>query len=198
MIKITNLDSLEIVLLRLLLIRNSIETLLRVGQKSTDFFGISIMIRYLILELDNFVDSQNALMNELNEKQKKFVLCLTPYLEEINRNKEAIKQLRNNWIAHVQTKGHFNEDIMDLIKRMNFSTAPQDTIIMAKCSIDYVDALKIILVKEFDRASEKNNEGRDDAIQSFITDKNMTNQIIQQKKELTKKRLSLKGFPGVF
>lgn len=193
----SDLTQLEIVLLRLLLIRNSIETLLRVGQTSTDFFAISIMIRYLILELDSFIDAQRAFMGQLSEKQKKFVLCLTPYLKEINDSREVIRKLRDGWIAHVQNEDEFKEDIMDLIKRMNFSTSPNDTIMMAQCSILYVDALKIILAQEFEVAHEKYDMDRDDSIQTFVMDKQIINQIIQQKTEFTKKQLSLQGFPGI-
>ncbi|MCH7560703.1 MAG: hypothetical protein IIC67_04940 [Thaumarchaeota archaeon] len=194
----TSLTPLGINLLQLLLVRNTLSVLFEMYLKPNHALTHSITTRYMILELSSFIDAQNSLMNKLTSEQKGLVLCLNPFLEEINANKTAIHKLRSGWIAHPQSRGKFEEDIMDLMERLKFSASPNDRLIMTQCAILYVDALKRILKTDFDLAHQINEQSRKPSELSFITDLNHIQKILDIKINSTKVQLRIKGFTDFY
>ncbi len=177
------------------MVRNTLDALLEIHDQSKHELATSVITRYIILELDNFIDSQNSMMGKLDEKQKKYVVCLSGFLEEIEKNKKVIRKIRDGWIAHIQNEDNFKEDIMDLIKNSTLETG-QEIIIMGLCVIRYVDALKSVLLEEFDNANERYNATRESSVHAVILNNEIIKQIIKQKVELSKQKLRLIGFPA--
>lgn len=120
------------------MVRNTLQILLEMYDKPNHKLTASITIRYMLLELDNFIKYHTSMIGKLTEKQKKYVLCLADFLKEITKNRDTIRKIRNGWIAHIQDEDNFKQDIMDLIRESNFDRFPQDILIMGKCAICYV------------------------------------------------------------
>ncbi|MBI1829408.1 MAG: hypothetical protein HY222_03140 [Thaumarchaeota archaeon] len=192
----SSLTELEKDLIRLLMVRNTLQVLFEIHDQSNHKLATSVIMRYVILELDNFIDYQSSMLGKLNDKQKKYVFCLSGFLEEINRNKTLVRKIRNGWIGHIQNKDNFKEDIMDLIKNSTLD-GDQEIIIMGLCVISYVDALKIVLMEEFDNANERYNATRESSVHATILNNDTINQIIKQKTEFSKHKLRLIGFSSL-
>lgn len=178
------------------MVRNTLQVLFEIHDQSNHKLATSVIMRYVILELDNFIDYQSSMLGKLNDKQKKYVFCLSGFLEEINRNKTLVRKIRNGWIGHIQNKDNFKEDIMDLIKNSTLD-GDQEIIIMGLCVISYVDALKIVLMEEFDNANERYNATRESSVHATILNNDTINQIIKQKTEFSKHKLRLIGFSSL-
>jgi len=191
-------NELEVELLRLLSIRNTLQILLELPATTEHNLTNSIVNRYAILELANFIKYQESLMGKLTKQQKKFVICLNPFLEELITNRVALKKIRDGWVAHIQDDDEFKEDIMELMKRLDFPKYSYDVIVMAKCVIYFVDGLKIIIAKEFYDANEKSNELREDSFQWLFTSEKLIKQITEQRLELVRYKLKLEGFPSPY
>ena len=107
----------ELCMRRLIVIRNLLDDLNYIGFEKA--LAPSVAVRYGILELTQFIDSYNGLLGKLDPYQKSLVLSVAELVADVTRHKDALKKMRNNWIAHLQDKGMFAEDASAFIIKNN-------------------------------------------------------------------------------
>ena len=73
---------------------------------------------YSVLHLAQFTDAYDGPMGHLTARQKRLVQCVTDLISGAAVHKKALKDMRNNWIAHLQDDGEFAEDAPDFVRRV--------------------------------------------------------------------------------
>lgn len=113
-------------LLRFRYLDNSLHFLSEVCSESKSNYASSIFFKYTTIDLFSFLDHYNGFIGLLKGEQKRLVLAMNYFLDEIFKNKQRISNTRNMWTAHVLEKGNFEEELSKESK--NFSL--QDLLIM--------------------------------------------------------------------
>ena len=127
---------------RMIVIRNLLESL-RIFFES----GIapSTASYYGILHLAQFTDAYDGLMGRLTARQKRRALCVTDLISSVAVHKKALKDMRNNWMAHLQDDGGFAEDASGFIGRVGMPGDSAAHYEMHVCVIAFVDTVRAML-----------------------------------------------------
>ena len=138
------LDVIQENLLRFRYIDNSLHFLSVVCEKSSSPFSLSVFHKYAGVDLVNFLDHYDSFLGLLTGKEKTLVLSMTPFVEEIFKNREELKRTRNKWIAHIVNKGDF---VKELSKPVKFIDA-EEMIVMINGVNLFTQGLQIIFPKQ--------------------------------------------------
>ena len=126
MLLILPLNKIQENLLRLRYLDNSLHFLTVVCENSSSPFALTIFHKYAGIDLVSFLDHYDSFIGLLNGNEKKLVISMNPFIEDIFKNKEELKRTRNKWVAHVINQGDF---VKELSKSVNHISA-QDMILM--------------------------------------------------------------------
>ena len=118
---------------------NSLHFLVVVCEKSTSPFSLTVLHKYACIDLVNFLDHYGPFLKLLDEKEKKLVLSMEPFIEEIFKNKDELRRTRNKWTAHVN-KG----DMVTELSTPVVHVSAQDMMIMINGLNLFVKGLEII------------------------------------------------------
>ena len=156
---------------------------------------MSILLpRYCSIELTNFINCYNSFLGLLDEKQKRYVLCLNELLPEIFSNKDGLKKLRDNWAAHIQDRDKFKHDISDMIKKEELTESTDDYLLMIGGVRAFVMALRHLFPKEWGSVCSKFYESSDANMQRSRLDR-ATLQKINGRISRVCQKIKLEGAP---
>lgn len=131
-------------LLRFRYLDNSLHFLSGVCNQSKSNYASSIFFKYATLDLFSFLDHYNGFIGLLKGEQKRLVLAMNSFLDEIFKNKQGISDTRNMWTAHVLEKGNFEEELSKEPKTFSL----QDLIIMINGLHLFTIGLKMIFPQD--------------------------------------------------
>ena len=143
---------------RLIVIRNLLENL-RILFESE--IAPSTASYYGVLHLAQFADAYDGLMGHLTPHQKRLVLCVTDMISGVTVHKKALKNMRDNWIAHLQDDDGFAEDASGLIGHVGMPGDPAAHYEMHVCVIVFVDTVRALLPEIAEPTVEKFNRSGD-------------------------------------
>lgn len=107
---------------------------------STNYSFKSSLREYAIIQLHNFLDIHDSLRSDLKNINKEIIdMCLKPFWEPIHNQRQAIKQLRNEYLAHLQEikKTQFNKTIEEILHDSRFAGSWNDITYYAGCVLNY-------------------------------------------------------------
>ena len=106
----------------MIIIKNSLNELLKAGFMNLTPKSPSMVSRYAHIEYMNFIKAYEKLLGVVDLKIKKQLLCFTPLIKQIMDSKEGITIMRNSWIAHIPNNNKFDVGMTKLIKDKNLPT----------------------------------------------------------------------------
>ena len=165
------LDKIQENLLRFRYIDNSLHFLSVVCEQSSSPFSATIFHKYASVDLVNFLDHYDSFLGLLEKKEKTLVLSMSPFLEEIFKNREELKRIRNKWIAHIINQGDF---VTELSKPVKHVTA-EDMIIM----INGVNLFSLGLEVIFPRQTDYILDNFTKEVEEIMIDSSFSNETIQ-------------------
>ena len=143
---------------RLTMIRNLLENLRTLFESG---IAPSTASYYGILHLAQFAGAYNGLMGHLTARQKRLVLCVTDLISGVAVHKKALKNVRDNWIAHLRDDGGFAEDASDFVGRVGMPGDPAAHYEMHVCVIAFIDTVRALLPEIAEPTAEKFNRTGD-------------------------------------
>lgn len=148
---------------------NSLHLLNDVCELSKSTFALSIFHKYACIDLVNFLEHYNSFLISLNEKEKKLVLCMEPFVKEIFKNKDELVNTRNKWAAHVNKGDMVNE----LSKPVGHISA-QDMIVMINGLKFFIQGLAMIFPHQTNYIIENFTKEFDE----IVTESSISNETI--------------------
>ena len=148
---------------RLILIRNHLDVLCRLFECGT---APSLAFHYGPLRLVQFLDAYEDFMGGLDPRQQKLVVCAAGLVSDVHKHRDALKKVRNAWIAHPPNDGLLAEDASDFIRRVGLPVDLAAYYEMLACTIIFVDTVRALLPCIAKPAVEKFNR-TDDAKPKF-------------------------------
>jgi len=138
------LDKIQENLLRFRYIDNSLNFLVVVCENSSSPFSLTVLHKHAMIDLVNFLDHYDSFLGLLQDKEKKLVLSMTPFVEEIFKNKDEIKRTRNKWTAHIINQGDFVKELSKPVKRVD----AEEMVMMINGIRLFTKGLEIIFPKQ--------------------------------------------------
>ncbi len=132
---------------------------------------MTVFYRYVTVDLVSFIDHYNSFVGLLQGNEKKLVIAMNPFIDDIIKNKDELKRMRNKWIAHVVNHGDFAEELSKPIKQIPM----MDMIIM----INGLNLFVMGLEEIFPRQADYLNENFRKNIEDVVKDHAVTNETIQ-------------------
>ena len=163
-------------LLRFRFMDNSLHFLAAVCEESTSSYNLTILLRYACLDLVNFLDQYNYFQPLLDEEEKKLVLAMKPFIEEIFKNEEELRNERNKWIAHVNRR-YMPTEILTSTAQVSV----QDMIIMINGIGLFVKGLEMIFPHQTDYLEKNVLKRIEDVMISSSINNETINDIINNK-----------------
>ena len=120
------LDKIQENLLRFRYLDNSLHFLSVVCENSSSPFALTVFHKYAGIDLVSFLDHYDSFIGLLNGNEKKLVVSMNPFIEEIIKNKDELKRTRNKWVAHIVNQG----DFVDELSKSSNPISAQDMILM--------------------------------------------------------------------
>lgn len=149
-------------LLRLKFVANRLELIFKefpkLENKQNEYTFKSTVRDYAILQLWIFINIREWLATDFARAGKlSFDPCLKPILEPILNHRDAIKEVRNGYIAHLQEEADkpFKETIESIIIKSGFPSSAGDILLMMGCVWCYRDTVKLNFLKEWESAETK-------------------------------------------
>ncbi len=159
-------------------------------------FAPSTASYYGVLHLAQFVDAYDGLMGHLTARQKRLVKCVTGLISGVTVHKKALKDVRNNWITHLQDDGEFAEDASDFVGRVGMPGDPAAHYEMHVCVIAFIDTVRAILPEIDEPAAEKFNRTCDARPTYHCVDLDQVDRNVRARLEAAQKRAK-REFPGM-
>lgn len=188
MINLNNEDLTEIDrhIIRFKIVSNAIEILVDVTVKSGHKYGGTVCTRYGLIELRNFLKAYHSFLEIIDERRKKLVLDLCPFLEEILKYKKQIKYDRDNWVAHIKEKGKMIEE-----KHAEGDITFEDFLKMFVGVHRFYEGISKIFFEEYDNLARNLSKEENEVFRK----NEMNNEAFQQENrhrvELVNKKLAL-------
>lgn len=118
--------------------------LYKVCRKSTSDKASTTLQKYGCLDLVIFREEYDSFLSHLNTEEKNSVLCMKTLLSELFENFTLIKDMRNDWIAHIKNSKNFYDEITKPLKYLE----PEDFAIIMNSIICFIRGLKGIFFVE--------------------------------------------------
>ena len=178
---------------RMIVIRNHLENLRilfesKIAPSTASYYGI--------LHLAQFTSAYNGLMGRLTPRQKRLVLCVTDLISGVTVHKKTLKEVRDNWMAHLQDNGWFAEDASDSVRRVGMPGYPAAHYEMHVCIIAFVDTVRALLPKIAEPTVEKFNRTGDATPKYYCDGLNRAIQNTRARLEAARKRAE-REFPDM-
>lgn len=141
---INTLTKLQEHLLRYRYLDNSLHFLSEVCTQSSSAYASSIFFKYITLDLVSFLDHYDSFIGLTTGNQKRLVLDMSPFLDEIFKNQQEIRDTRNKWTGHVLKGGEFQKELSKKLKEYSLA----DAIIMINGLNLFVKGLEMIFPKD--------------------------------------------------
>lgn len=122
----------------------------------------TMLAKYSSIEISLFIDYYAGFMKLLDQNEKEAMLCFNPLLEPIFDSQKGLKELRNNWVGHIQDDDKFEENMTDFIKRVDL---PEDTgtyCYMIFAINVFVDVLRTIFAEDYNSLHDKVDKNDDE------------------------------------
>jgi len=121
--------------------------------EETNWFKNAIR-EYIIIQLHSFLKVRSSLRTHSKETMF-FDECLNPYWKPIHKHKEAIRELRNSFFAHMQEKKPFEKFIEEIIITHQFPNYFGEILFLAGCAYLYFNSFRNYFKKEYELATKK-------------------------------------------
>jgi|SaaInlV_200m_DNA_6_1039755.scaffolds.fasta_scaffold24721_1 hypothetical protein len=131
-------------LLRFRYLDNSLHFLSEVCTQSKSDMASSIFFKYVTIDLVSFLDHYDSFIGLTTGNQRTLVLAMSTFLDEIFKNKQEIRDVRNKWTAHLLKGGEFQKELSKTSK----SYSLQDLIIMINGMNLFVSGLHMIFPED--------------------------------------------------
>lgn len=141
-------------MLKLIAIRNHSDTLCRLFDKE---IAPSLASYYGVLHLVKFLDAYEGLLCKLSPEQKEKVLCFTGLISDVYKHRDALRRVRNGWIAHIPDDDFFDEGASGFVRRVRMPGDPATHYEMLACTVKFIDILRALLPDIARPAVEKFN-----------------------------------------
>jgi len=182
-----NLTEIDKYIIRFKIISNAIEMLVDVTiMNGHHKYGATVCLRYCLIELRNFLKYHRSFLKIIDQRKKKIVSDLNPFLEEIFKYKSQIIYDRNNWVGHIKEEG-------DMIEEKN----PEDDIKME----DYFkmffgvsrfyEGITKIFFEEYDNLSKNLSKDEDEVFRKHDSNNELFQQEIRNRVSIVNKKLVL-------
>ena len=142
---------------RLILIRSHMDVLCRLFEGG---IAPSLAFHYGVLRLAQFLDAYEGFMGSLDPRQQKLVACAAGLVSDVHKRRDALKNVRNGWIAHPPDDGLLAEDGSDYVRRIGLPGDPAAYYEMLVCTVAFIDTAGALLpeiaeptVEKFNRSS---------------------------------------------
>ena len=143
---------------RLILIRNHMDVLCRLFEGGT---APSLAFHYGVLRLAQFLDAYEGFMGSLDTRQQKLVACAAGLVSDVHKRQDALKNVRNGWIAHPPDDGLLAEDGSDYVRRIGLPGDPAAYYEMLVCTVAFIDTARALLPEIAEPTVEKFNSSSD-------------------------------------
>lgn len=127
-------------------------------KKGDTLFSFKDVVRELIIiKLHTFLKIRKSLLEDLLVLKKESVdESLRPLLEPILNQKEGIRLLRNQYLAHMQDETHpFEKTVEEIVYETKVATSWDDITFYCGCAFSYCSFFKANFQKDFESAREK-------------------------------------------
>jgi len=182
-----DLTEIDKYIIRFKIISNAIEMLVDVTiMNGNHKYGATVCVRYGVIELRNFLKYHRTFLKIIDERKKKIVSDLNPFLEEVFKYKSKIIYDRNNWVGHIKEEG-------DMIEEKN----PEDDIQME----DYFkmffgvsrfyEGITKIFFEEYDNLSKNLSKDEDEVFRKHDSNNELFQQEIRNRVRIVNKKLVL-------
>jgi hypothetical protein len=159
----TDLTQFEKDLYRLAMIRGrfyNVFNLLPNLPEEKSFYPFKSSIReYSIIQLHNFIKIRNSVRRDLRLIKREIVdISLKPFWEPIFKQKDAIKEFRNQYLAHLQEdENAFSKTIEQILYDSKFAGSWNDITFYAGCVLNYSHFIELNFQTEWYSAQAKYN-----------------------------------------
>ena len=177
-------------LIRFTYINNALHFLTDVCERSNSKYGSTILIRYASIELVNFIDHYNSFLGLLSKKEKTLILDLNSFIEEIFKNKDELKKIRNKWVAHIMNRGNFIKELSKPVKHIDI----QEYIVMINGLDLFINGLHAILVKESQYVANNFSKSEDKSLKKHTLNNTSLEMIINTKITTVQAKLDIHDF----
>ena len=142
--EIKSLTPIQEHLLRFRYLDNSLHFLSKVCTQSKSDMASSLFFKYTTIDLLSFLDHYDSFIGLTTGNQRTLVLTMSPFLDEIFKHKQEIRDARNKWTAHLLRGGEFEKELSKKLKSYSF----QDLIIMINGMNLFVTGLHMIFPED--------------------------------------------------
>ena len=149
---------------RLILIRDHMDVLCRLFEGKA---APLLAFHYGVLRLAQFLDAYEGFMGSLDPRQRKLVVCATGLIADVHKRRDALKNMRNGWIAHPPDDGLLAEDGSDYVRRIGLPRDPAAYYEMLLSTVVLIDTVRALLpgiakpaVEKFNRSGATKHELR--------------------------------------
>lgn len=173
-------------IIRFKIISNVIEMLVDVTVKSGHKYGGTVCIRYGLIELRNFLKAYHSFLEIIDERRKKLVLDLCPFLEEVLKYEKQIVYDRNNWVAHIKEKGNLIEE-----KPVEDDIVFEDYFKMFVGVHRFYEGISKIFFEEYDNLARNLSKEEDEVFRKNEMNDELFQQENRHRVNLVNKKLAL-------
>ena len=139
---------------RLILIRDHMNVLCRLfEEEAAPLFAF----HYGVLRLAQFLDAYEGFMGSLDTRQQEQVLCAAGLVSGVHKRRDALKKMRNAWIAHLPDDSLLAEVGSDYVQRIGLPIDPADYYEMLLSTVVFIDTVRALLPGIAKPAVEKFN-----------------------------------------
>lgn len=178
---------------RLILIRNHLDVLCRLFECGT---APPLAFHYGSLRLVQFLDAYENFMGSLDSRQREPVLCAAGLVSDVHKHRDALKKVRNGWIAHPPDDGLLAEDASDFIRRVGLPVDLAAYYEMLVCTVIFIDTVRALLPCIAKPAVEKFNRTDDARPKYHCVDLNRVACNVRGRLEVARRRAG-RELPGV-
>ena len=128
-------------------------------EEGKTFYSFKSLIRELaVIKLHSFLKARELFLEDLSSADKKMVdASLSPLWEPIFKQKEAIRLLRNKYLAHMQEEGKKSFDLTreEILYNTKAKTSWNDITYYCGCALNYCKFIRANFQKEYESARGK-------------------------------------------
>ena len=139
---------------RLILIRNHMDVLCRLFEGG---IAPSLALHYGALHLVQFLDVYKDFMGGLDPRQREQVRCAAGLISDAHKHRDALKKVRNCWVAHPPDDDLLAEDASDFVRRVGLPVDPAAHYKMLVCTVMFIDTARALLPEIAEPTVEKFN-----------------------------------------